>query len=118
MNDDYFDQKQHRKRTPKPPVTDTAGDVVKRVGPIALRRILDNPTNIVSEGPDEYALVWSEYNGVGIMRSGTNIRTAEFSLICVDGRHKTFTGAAGRDKAIAAMLRIIKKGKVYDCPGG
>jgi len=114
--DEYFggatEPKKKRKKLPE--CTDTGGEVIKRCGPVALKRVLNDPGPVTAVSQNDYALVYCEKIGVGIWRHGARIRTAEFILFSIEGHETVYKGAEGRDRAVDRFLRMLRKGKVYN----
>jgi hypothetical protein len=122
-HDDYFEEITLPEKKPRfkwPESTDTHGNVVKRPGPTAFARVLNDPVSMTSCGPyadvEDYALLFNEAIGIWIMRDGAKIRSAKFWLCSLDGHEACYVGAAGRDKAITRYIKMLKKGRVYGPP--
>ena len=97
-----------------PACTDTHGEPIKRVGFAAIKRVMDNPVDLTYERPiNEYALVWCESLGIGLMRDGDKLPTAQFTVCTYNNFTKDFKGAAGRDEAIRFFLKLLKKRRHY-----
>jgi len=116
MNDlqEYFGEEPPKPPRYKPPdCTDSHGEPIKRVGKAALTRVLDHAGNVTGTSPMDYAMVYCETLGVGIVRQGTQVRHSTFTLFSLAGHELELKGAKGRDEAIRRFLRLLRKGKVY-----
>ena len=105
------------KKDKLPTCTDHSGNPIKRLGPIAIRRVLDHPTNMTATSPDDHASVFCEERGVSLSRDGINVRKAVFTMCaCHPSRTVSFIGPAGRDKLIRRFMKLLRDGKSYAYP--
>ena len=94
-------------------VTDTAGEEI-RVCFAAIQRVMNEPVDVLSAGPADYALVACGELGVSIRRYGRTIQRAVFTLATADDATPAlFQGAEGRDSAINAFLGMVKARKSF-----
>ena len=92
-----------RRRAPPGAVTGTTGSPVKAT-PEALARALNRAYDVQGDSGRDYALVFMQSRQAGIVREGRTVASATFTVFANGQILGTYRGAAGRDRAIKALL--------------